>query len=94
MGPYIKFSTYELVFQRFPKNLISENPLKLMFSTKKYVQSSWLSTGENRSSLSHVVLELFKKTVTLMNFLDDPYFLIKKRFILGFRRFKIQKLQI
>ena len=34
MKPYVKFSTYELVFQRFPINLISENPLKLMFGTK------------------------------------------------------------
>jgi hypothetical protein len=34
MKPYVKFSTYELVFQRFPINLIPENPLKLMFGTK------------------------------------------------------------
>jgi hypothetical protein len=34
MKPYVKFSAYELVFQRFPINLISENPLKLMFGTK------------------------------------------------------------
>ena len=34
MKSYVKFSTYELVFQRFPINLISENPLKLMFGTK------------------------------------------------------------
>ncbi len=61
MKPYVKLSAYELVFQRFPINLISENPLKLMFGTKKHAQSSWLSTGENRSSLSHFILELFKK---------------------------------
>jgi hypothetical protein len=34
MKSYVKFSTYELVFQRFPINLISENPWKLMFGTK------------------------------------------------------------
>ncbi len=34
MKPYVKFPTDELVFQRFPINLISENPLKLMFGTK------------------------------------------------------------
>ena len=34
MKPYVKFSAYELVFQRFPINLISENPWKLMFSIK------------------------------------------------------------
>ncbi len=34
MKPYAKFSTDELVFQRFPINLISKNPLKLMFGTK------------------------------------------------------------
>ncbi len=34
MKLYVKFPTDELVFQRFPINLISENPLKLMFGTK------------------------------------------------------------
>ncbi len=34
MKPYVNFSTYKLVCQRFPINLISENPLKLMFGTK------------------------------------------------------------
>ena len=81
MGPYIKFSTYELVFQRFPIYLISENPLKLMFGTKTYVQSSWLSTGENRSSLSHVVLDLFKRQSHSWIFWTTPTFILKKKFI-------------
>ncbi len=34
MKTYVKFLTYELVFQRFSINLISENPWKLMFGTK------------------------------------------------------------
>ncbi len=34
MKSYVKFSAYELVFQRFPIYLISENPWKLMFGTK------------------------------------------------------------
>jgi hypothetical protein len=92
MKSYVKFSTYELVFQRFTINLISENPWKLMFGTKKYAQSSWLSTGENRSSLSHFVLELFKKQTHSWICWTTPTFILKKRFILDFRRFKIQKL--
>ncbi len=34
MKSYVTFSTYELVFQRFAINLISDNPLKLMLGTK------------------------------------------------------------
>ena len=83
MKPYVKFPAYELVFQRFPINLISEKPIETYVRYKKYVQSS---------GLSHFVLELFKKQSHSWIFWTTPTFTSKTRFILDFRRFKIQKL--
>ncbi len=58
-------------------------PMETYVRYKKYAQSSWLS---------HFVLELFKKQSHSWIFWTTCTFISRKRFILDFRRFKIQKL--
>ena len=69
MKPYVKFSAYELVFQRFPINLISENPLKLMFGTKNMCNhrgylilfSSYLKNSHTHEFFGRPLLSYQKK---------------------------------
>ena len=83
MKTYVKFSAYELVFQRFPINLISENPWKLMFGIKNmHTHRGYLLVKIAARYL--ILFSSYLKTVTLMNFLDDPYFYIKKKIYFGF----------
>jgi len=53
-------------------------PMETYVRYKKHAQSSWLSTGENRSSLSHFILELFKKQSHSWIFWTTPTFISKK----------------